>query len=311
MEIVAGVDEAGRGPLAGPVVAAAVILPEKHDISGLKDSKKLSKKKREELFAIILKKAISIGIGQIDEKIIDKINIREATFKAMRVALGKLNPKPDKALIDGEQLPNQIIPNIGIVGGDNIEDSIKAASIVAKVTRDKIMEEYSIIFPEYGFERHSGYGTKQHISSLEIHKSSPIHRKSFKPVKIRMPSFKWLIEQNKINWLGKKLAALYIKNLGMKILSLDIDCLPERINIYAMDKKILVYIKVFTLHEINNLIIDESFLKYQSKVMVKNFSKLPENITKTVDIYRFDFIVVYLHKKQQPSFQYFKDIIEI
>ena len=133
MEIIAGVDEVGRGPLAGPVVAAAVILPDNHTIVGLRDSKKLSKIKREKLFPIIQDQALGIGIGEVDVKTIDKINIREATFKAMQIALGKLPIRPTKALIDGHPLKSQIIPNEGIIGGDDLVDSIKAASIIAEI----------------------------------------------------------------------------------------------------------------------------------------------------------------------------------
>ena len=311
MDLIAGVDEAGRGPLAGPVVAAAVILPKNHNIHGLKDSKKLSKKKREELYPLITEKAISIGIGKIDEKTIDKINIRQATFKAMQIALGRLTPKPDKALIDGEKLPNQIIPNIGIIGGDNIEDSIKAASIVAKVTRDRIMKEYSIIFPEYGFENHSGYGTKKHIDALDQFRSSPIHRQSFRPVKIRLPSFKWLKEKNKMKWLGEKLAALYIKRRGMQIVGLNNDFHQSKINIHAMEGNIHVLINVLTQIVVENSIIDDSILHNQSKTMRKTYSKFIEKMTILKKPIRFDFIVVSLKRKGQPNYQYFKDIIDI
>ena len=198
MALIAGVDEAGRGPLAGPVVAAAVILPEDHMIKGLRDSKKLSKSKRESLFPIIQEQAIGVGIGQVDVNTIDEINIREATLKAMQIALGNLPKRPDRALIDGHPLKNQIIPNEGIIGGDDLIDSIKAASIIAKVTRDKIMEDYGRIFPEYGFEKHNGYGTKVHINALDTHRATPIHRRSFKPVKYKMPTITWLSEQKLI-----------------------------------------------------------------------------------------------------------------
>ena len=144
MEIIAGVDEVGRGPLAGPVMAAAVVLPEDHTIEGLRDSKKLSKLKREKLFPIIQEQALGIGIGEVGVKTIDKINIREATLKAMQIALGNLPIRPDKALIDGHPLKNQIIPNEGIMGGDDLIDAIKAAAITAKVTRDKIMSDSEI-----------------------------------------------------------------------------------------------------------------------------------------------------------------------
>ena len=311
MDLIAGVDEAGRGPLAGPVVAAAVILPKNHNIHGLRDSKKLAKKKREELYPLIFNEAISVGIGEIDEKTIDKINIRQATFKAMQMALGKLTPRPEKALIDGEKLPSQIIPNIGIIGGDSIEDSIKAASIVAKVTRDRIMKEYSIIFPEYGFENHSGYGTKKHIEALVLYRSSPIHRQSFRPVKIRLPSFKWMKENNKTKWLGEKLAALYIKKRGMQIVGLNNNFHQSNINIHAMEGNIHVLVNVLTQIVVENSIIDDSILRNKSNTIRKTYSILIEKMTSDKKPFRFDFIVVSLKSKDQPNYQYFKDIIDI
>ena len=182
MKIIAGVDEAGRGALAGPVVASAVILPEKYDLDGLDDSKKVSPSKREVLFDQISTQALSIGVGIVSCYEIDKINILESTYKAMKMSLGKLKPVPDEALIDGFPLTTQIIPNRGIIKGDEIIDVIKAASIIAKVTRDNIMLDYDIKYPLYGFKNHKGYGTKEHIKMLHLHKPCDIHRKSFRPV---------------------------------------------------------------------------------------------------------------------------------
>ena len=212
MELIAGVDEVGRGPLAGPVMAAAVILPENHTILGLKDSKKLTEKKRISLFKKIKKQALSIGIGYVDERIIDEINIRKASFKAMELALVNLHIKPNRALIDGFTLENQFIPNEGIIGGDDIIDCIKAASIIAKVTRDNLMNQYDLIFNEYKFKNNKGYGTLFHKNALLKFKASPIHRKTFKPVFNYLPTFKWLIDSNRINWMGNRLAGLYLLN---------------------------------------------------------------------------------------------------
>ena len=216
-KFVAGVDEVGRGPLAGPVVAGAVILPEKHEIEGLMDSKKLTKKKRETLYPIILAKALGTGIGMVSDQKIDEINIREATFLAMERALKNLPMVPHSALIDGESLKSQIIPNKGIIKGDDKIDSIKAASIIAKVTRDRIMFHYGKIFPEYGFEQNSGYGTKVHMEALHKYKSTPIHRRTFSPVKKAMPTIKWLYENNRIQWMCEKLAALYLMENNFEI----------------------------------------------------------------------------------------------
>ena len=156
MKIIAGVDEAGRGALAGPVVASAVILPEEYDLDGLNDSKKVSPPKREVLFDKITSQAISIGVGIVPAIEIDRINILESTYKAMKMSLGKLNPVPEEALIDGFPLNTQIIPNRGIIKGDETIDVIKAASIIAKVTRDRIMVKYDQKYPLYGFKKHKG-----------------------------------------------------------------------------------------------------------------------------------------------------------
>ena len=262
MELVAGVDEVGRGPLAGPVIACAVILPIKHSIEGLKDSKKLSKKKREELFPIILDQAISIGLGVSDVKTIDKYNIREATFMAMKSALRKLDPKPDRALIDGESIKNISIPNKGILGGDNLIDSIKAASIIAKVTRDNIMKEYDTIFYEYGFEKNSGYGTKIHMDALKKYRATPIHRKSFKPVSNALPSMSWIIKNNRTNWLGQKLAALYLKNLNFKKIEiLNKRLISKNIDIVCFKSNVYHFINVFSAHQRINKKTKDDILK--------------------------------------------------
>ena len=200
---IVGIDEAGRGPLAGPVVAASVILKPYEIIEGVKDSKKLSSKKRRDLFNQIYEKALSVGVGIVDEDIIDEINILKATFLAMKKSLGNLNLKPDKVLIDGPYSDITIYPTDYIVNGDNISQSIAAASIIAKVTRDEIMYEYDKIFPDYKFINHKGYGTKYHIEQLELKKSTPIHRRSFKILKNNIPNYDFYL--NKKNGF-KKLA---------------------------------------------------------------------------------------------------------
>lgn len=177
---VAGIDEVGRGPLAGPVVAACVILPENVTITGINDSKKLSLKKREELYDIIYEKALSIGIGIADNNVIDSINILQATFLAMREAIEKSNIKPDFILADGNfQIPSINIPQEAIVKGDSKSISIGAASIIAKVTRDRMMVDYSKEYPQYGFESNVGYGSQKHIEAIKKYGLSPLHRRSF------------------------------------------------------------------------------------------------------------------------------------
>ena len=179
LKVICGVDEAGRGPLAGPVCAAAVILPEHLEIPGLTDSKKLTDKKRRELFPIIKEQAIAYGIGLASEKEIDEINILQATFLAMERALGELSVKPDLALIDGNREKDFGIPVKTIVKGDSLSMNIAAASILAKVTRDDLMMEMAQTYPEYGFDVHKGYGTKAHYAALTQHGPSPIHRMTF------------------------------------------------------------------------------------------------------------------------------------
>ncbi len=179
-KLVAGVDEVGRGPLAGPVVAACVILPKNCDIIGINDSKKLSLKKREELFDIINKEALAVGIGVMDNNVIDDVNILQATFMAMRDAISNLSIKPDYILVDGNfTIPEINIPQQAIIKGDSKSISIGAASIVAKVTRDRMMVEYSKEYCHYGFESNVGYGSQKHIDAIKKHGLCPLHRKSF------------------------------------------------------------------------------------------------------------------------------------
>lgn len=176
---VAGIDEAGRGPLAGPVVAACVILPTDVSIDGIYDSKKLSPKRREAVFEQIQKFALGIGIGYVDNETIDEINILNATKWAMKTAIETCSIEPDYLLLDAVELSNVNIPQRSIIKGDSLSQSIAAASIIAKVTRDREMEKMHRLYPEYGFDRHKGYGTKQHIEAIKVHGLSPIHRISF------------------------------------------------------------------------------------------------------------------------------------
>ena len=179
LNVICGVDEAGRGPLAGPVCAAAVILPKHLQIPGLTDSKKLSDKKRRELFPIIQQQAITYGIGLASEAEIDEINILQATFLAMLRALDQLSIRPEIALIDGNRETDFGLPVKTVVKGDSLSANIAAASILAKVTRDNIMVELAKQYPAYGFEIHKGYGTKAHYEALRTYGRCPIHRKSF------------------------------------------------------------------------------------------------------------------------------------
>lgn len=179
--LIAGMDEVGRGPLAGPVVAACVILPSSCLIKGLNDSKKLSKKQLDKLYQDIMDKALAVGIGIQEPSVIDQVNIYEATKLAMLEALDNV-PKPDVLLIDAMELPVDL-PQESIVKGDAKSQSIAAASIVAKVIRDQLMTIYDSVYPNYGFATNAGYGTKEHLLALETHGVTPIHRHSFEPVK--------------------------------------------------------------------------------------------------------------------------------
>ena len=177
--VVAGIDEAGRGPLAGPVAAGAVILPADHDILYLNDSKKLSAKKRDMLYDQIREEAVAWAVGLVEPARIDEINILKATYEAMRLAISQLKVSPTVLINDAVTIPGVDIPQIPVIKGDAKCISIAAASILAKVTRDRIMEEMDALYPEYGFAGHKGYGTKAHMEAIREHGPCPIHRRSF------------------------------------------------------------------------------------------------------------------------------------
>jgi ribonuclease HII len=181
--LVAGIDEAGRGPLAGPVVAAAVVFLELRRFNGLTDSKRLAPEFRATLFErITCATHVRWAVSVQDAATIDSINILRATHKAMREALGALSSQPDHVLIDGLPVPNFPAPHTAVIGGDGLSLSIAAASVIAKVTRDRIMEEMDALYPQYGFRRHKGYATAEHLAALRAHGPSPLHRYSFSPV---------------------------------------------------------------------------------------------------------------------------------
>lgn len=177
--LVCGIDEAGRGPLAGPVVAAAVILPREAEIFYLNDSKKLTERRRELLFDEIQEKAVAFGIGIVSPQVIDEINILQATYEAMRQAVGQLSVEPEVLLNDAVTIPGLPFPQVPIVGGDAKSVSIAAASILAKVTRDRLMRQYDSLYPEYGFAGHKGYGTAAHQEAIRTYGPCPIHRRTF------------------------------------------------------------------------------------------------------------------------------------
>lgn len=186
-QAVVGVDEAGRGPLAGPVVAAAVILPPNFDVTGVNDSKQLTAGERLELKERIEQQAIRIGIGLIDAEYIDRHNILQATLQAMRIAIQQCQPLADIALVDALEIPDLTIPQYKIIKGDQCSHSIAAASIIAKTARDAWMEEAAQKYPEYGFEKHKGYGTAEHLDKIKQWGPSPIHRRTFAPLREWFP----------------------------------------------------------------------------------------------------------------------------
>ena len=305
LEIIAGVDEAGRGPLAGPVVASAVILPENHGIEGLADSKKLTAKKREKLFDEINEVA-DVGIGIISHRTIDKINILQATFKAMRQAINKLEDPPHKSLIDGFGFPDQKLKNEGIIDGDNKVESISAASIIAKVTRDGIMKDIDPIFPEYGFAKHKGYGTQYHMNALRELKATPIHRKSFKPVQENLPNMHWLKSNKKIGPLGEKLVALQYYNQGYTIIEMNRTCSHYgELDIIAQknDEWIFVEVKTATKDQMGGpaLKVDDSKLQKLESAIQYFLSEQEDD----KDI-RLDVATVMLNK--MPIIQNYKGI---
>ena len=293
--IIAGVDEAGRGPLAGPVVAAAVILPKNHSIEGLIDSKKLTAKKREKLYKEITN-ICDYGIGIVSHRTIDKINVLQATFKAMRVAILNLKQKPDNTLIDGYGLPDQVIRNEGVIGGDNLIECISAASIIAKVTRDELMLKIDDIFPEYGFAKHKGYGTKAHMENLNIYKACPIHRKTFSPVKKNIPKMEWLISKDKLNKLAVQLVSLHYLNKNYTIVHINFN-LNEKMPIDIVLKKdeINVFVKVILLLKNTNRMNIENLTTDELKNMKYEASKFNQESDSTLES-KFEIATIFLQK---------------
>ena len=243
----AGIDEAGRGPLAGPVFSAAVILPQDIELPGVKDSKKISEKKREVLYGNIQEKALSVGIGWSDVAEIDEKNILQATYQSMRQAVGNLHINPEILLVDGRKADIKHFQQESIIDGDAKSLSIAAASIIAKVTRDRMMRQFDIVFPEYGFAKHKGYGTKQHIEAIQKSKATPIHRKSFNPVSHHLPNMAYLQRNRLLGKLGEQLTACQLIRNHQNILEMNYN-VPKigEIDIISKEAEILVFTEVKT-----------------------------------------------------------------
>lgn len=241
--VIAGVDEAGRGPLAGPVVAAAVILPMDIDFIGLDDSKKMSVKMRDMLYEQIKEEAIDIGVGIAEADVIDEINIYQATMKAMRTALSSLYLTPEYILVDGFPVKAISIPQKALKKGDSLSISIAAASVVAKVTRDRIMDKLDRQYPQYGFARNKGYGTGEHRMALQKYGASPIHRRSFFLGNNQEPLTD---NKRKRGTDGESIAAGHLKKMGYEIIQRNYRCPVGEIDLIAMDGEYTVFIEVRT-----------------------------------------------------------------
>ncbi len=219
--LIAGIDEAGRGPLAGPVAAAAVILDPQRSIEGLTDSKKLTAKRRDTLYVEILDRALAVGIGFSQRREIDRLNILNATMAAMQQAADDLSLRPDHLQIDGQHITLDHPSQETIIKGDDKVPAISAASIVAKVTRDRVMREYHQVYPEYGFDQHKGYGTKAHLAALAHHGACPIHRQSFRRVREHLPRWADVKGRKELGRLGEQLAATHLIEQGYTLEELN------------------------------------------------------------------------------------------
>jgi ribonuclease HII len=251
--IVAGVDEAGRGPLAGPVVAAAVVLEAGRELPGVRDSKTMTAEQRETAFALVVEHARAVGVGIVHADEIDRLNVLRATHQAMRAAIEELGERPDFALIDG--LPVHPFPVLqrAIVKGDSKSASIAAASIIAKVTRDRIMVEHDLLYPAYGFARHKGYPTPEHLALLREHGPCPLHRRSFAPVagclgpptkRDSGPSLFDLNARRQLGDSGEVVACAHLRSLGWEVLRTRFRCREGEVDIVAMEGDTLCFVEV-------------------------------------------------------------------
>ncbi len=288
-----GVDEAGRGPLAGDVYAAAVILDMNNPIEGLNDSKKLSEKKREELYDEIVEKAVAFSVATASVKEIDEFNILNATFLAMKRAVEGLSKKPDFALIDGNKNPDVSVPSRCLIKGDATSASIAAASILAKVTRDRYMAEIDKMYPEYLFAKHKGYGTELHYEMLDKYGVSPVHRMSFLKKYFDKKS---LPDTAVSGEKGEKLALKYLKNNGYKILEKNYHSFEGEIDIIALKDDVISFVEVKTRNE-NAIAAPREAVTSSKQEKIKKTAL--RYMTKTEYQPRFDIIEVILDDKKK------------
>lgn len=244
--LICGVDEAGRGPLAGPVCAAAVILPEGLIIEGVNDSKKLSEKKREELFDVIKEKSVAWSVAWASVEEIDEINILQATMLAMKRAIAGLDPEPDFALIDGNKIPSCDTPCYAIVKGDSLSHSIAAASILAKVSRDRLMLELAEKYPQYHFEKHKGYGTKLHTDAILEYGPCEIHRRTFLR---KLNGRKEPTDKQKMGRLGEDIVLKYLNDCGYETVARNYRCPYGEIDLIVKNDKYIVFTEVKTRND--------------------------------------------------------------
>ena len=282
---VAGIDEAGRGPWAGPVVAGAVVLAENCYIPGLRDSKTLSPRRREEFSRIIKEKAISYSIGMVDSEEIDNLNILQATFKAMKKALEGLPGRPQFLLVDGcHRIPGIDIPQLALVKGDSLSLSVSAAGVLAKVTRDEIMQRLDKEFPRHGFKRHKGYGTREHEMCLNRFGPTEIHRFSFRPVER---------SRKKLGRWGEERARRFLKDNGYKILGKNVRTRLGEVDILAEDDGIVVFIEVKTRASDRFGRGEESISLVKQRRLVRMAFQIMKSQNLFARDFRFDVLSIY------------------
>jgi len=309
---IAGIDEAGRGPLAGPVVAAAVIFDKESEIiPEINDSKSLSAKKRASLNQIILQQARAVGIGSVDPGEIDRINILNATYKAMRQAVGRLHQPVDFLLIDGRPLPDKVYPHKAIPQGDRRCYSIAAASIVAKEYRDQLMLKYDRLFPAYNFKSHKGYGTRQHCQLIAQHLPSPIHRKSFQRVKEYYEQLLFSRNRRQIGRYGEDLAVYYLYQKGYEILARNFHfSVFGELDIIARKDKTLCFIEVKTQRK-PGFAPPEKWVDRQKMEQLGQIADgyLSDHPAFNLDC-RFDVIIVYF-QRHNSKIKHYKDAFRL
>jgi len=294
--VIAGVDEAGRGPLAGPVVASAVILDPDNMPEGLRDSKKISAKKRDALALQIREKALAVGVGIVHEQDIDRSNILLATFEAMRLAVSDLGQQPDEVQVDGKfTIPDLLITQKALVGGDDLVPAISAASIIAKTTRDAMMVSYDVLFPGYGFKSHKGYGAATHMEALREHGRTPIHRRSFRPVD-HTPNHNYAYHDAPQNHgrMGEIISGMYLIRQGYALLEHSYHGgNTGEIDLIASHKDQLIFVEVKSFSASGD---DQAALERVTPAKQKQIAKIAEYYLQHRELEdidcRFDIITV-------------------